>query len=292
MDSSNADARIRAGIFGYPLGHSISPAFQQAAFDHIGVDATYEAWQTPPGELANAVSCLRRNIYLGANVTVPHKVTVRDYLDDLDPWAEVIGAVNTIVSKDGRLVGFNTDAYGLIESLRREARFDARGKKVVLIGAGGAARAAAFGLAREAVSSLVIANRTPARAEALAAELRGSVTEVAALDLASSTLAQWIASADLVVNATSVGMQGGPAEGRSPVADGLIPSTCVVVDMVYSPEATPLLKMAKDAGARVVEGLPMLVHQGAAAFELWTGEEAPIEVMFSAARRALAAQSR
>ena len=292
MAASIPDATLRVGIFGYPLGHSISPAFQQAAFDHIGLDARYEVWQTAPGELAKAVSRLRRDGYLGANVTVPHKVAVRDHLDELDPWAEAIGAVNTIVSKGGRLVGFNTDAYGLIEALRREAQFDARGKKVVLIGAGGAARAAAFGLAREAVASLIIANRTPARAEALADELRDSVTDVAALDLASSTLAGRIASADLIVNATSVGMQGGPAEGRSPVANGLIQPTCVVHDMVYNPEATPLLKMAKDAGARIVGGLPMLVHQGAAAFERWTGKDAPIDVMYSAARQALASQVR
>ncbi len=286
------DATLRVGIFGYPLGHSISPAFQQAAFDHVGLDARYEAWQTPPDALAEAVSCLRRNGYLGANVTVPHKVAVREHMDELDPWAEAIGAVNTIVSQEGRLVGFNTDAHGFVESLRSEVRFDARGKRVVLIGAGGAARAAAFGLAREGAASLVIANRTPARAEALAAEIRDSVAEVAALDLESPSLAERIASADLVVNATSVGMQGGPAEGRSPVADGLIPPACVVHDMVYNPEATPLLKMAKDAGAQIVGGLPMLVHQGAAAFERWTGKDAPIDVMFSAARRALAAQVR
>ena len=292
MGASITDAKLRVGIFGYPLGHSISPAFQQAAFDHIGLDARYEAWETPPGALAKAVSCLRRDGYLGANVTVPHKEAVRDHMDELDPWAEAIGAVNTIVSHEGRLVGFNTDAHGFVEALRCEARFDARGKRVVLIGAGGAARAVAFGLAREGVASLVIANRTPARAEALAAELRDSVAEVAALDLASSSLGERIASADLIVNATSVGMQGGPAEGRSPVADGLIPPTCVVHDMVYNPEATPLLKMAKDAGAHIVGGLPMLVHQGAAAFEHWTGKDAPIDVMFSAARRALAANAR
>ena len=292
MDASIPDAKLRVGIFGYPLGHSISPAFQQAAFDHLGLDARYEAWETPPAELAKAVSCLRQDGYLGANVTVPHKLAVLDHLDELDPWAEAIGAVNTIVNQDGRLVGFNTDAYGFVESLRREARFEARGKKIVLIGAGGAARAAAFGLAREGVSSLIIANRTPARAEALAAGLRDSVAEVAAMDLASSSLGERIASADLIVNATSVGMQGGPAEGRSPVAEGLIQPNCVVHDMVYNPEATPLLKMAKGAGAQIVGGLPMLVLQGAAAFERWTGKDAPIDVMFSAARRALSAQDR
>ena len=279
------------GIFGYPLGHSISPAFQQAAFDHIGLNARYESWPTPPDALEKAVACLRLDGYLGANVTVPHKVAVRDHLDELDPWAETIGAVNTIVRQGERLVGFNTDAYGFVESLRCEAQFEARGTRVVLIGAGGAARAAAFGLAREGVASLAIANRTPIRGEALADELRDSVAEVTALDLASSTLGERIASADLIVNATSVGMQGGPAEGQSPVPDGLIPTSCVVYDMVYNPEATPLLKMAKIAGAQVVGGLPMLVYQGAAAFERWTGKDAPIDVMFSAARRALAAQA-
>lgn len=280
------------GILGYPLGHSISPAFQQAAFEHIGLATRYEAWQTAPAALARAVSCLRQEGYLGANVTVPHKVAVRDHVDELDPWAEAIGAVNTIVNLHGRLIGFNTDAYGLIQSLKSEARFDARGKRVVLLGAGGAARAAAFGLAREGVASLAIANRTVARAEELAADLRDTVADVLALDPESSTLAERTASADLIVNATSVGMRGGPAEDRSPVADGLIPPACVVLDMVYNPEATPLLEMAKDAGASIVGGLPMLVHQGAAAFERWTGKKAPIDVMFAAARRALAAQTR
>ncbi len=292
MRASIPDAKLRVGIFGYPLGHSISPAFQQAAFDHYGLNARYEAWQTTPEALAKSVAGLRQNGYLGASVTVPHKVAVCDLVDELDPWAEAIGAVNTIVNQDGSLAGLNTDAYGFIESLRAEAGFEARGKNAVLVGAGGAARAAAHGLAREGVASLVIANRTVGRAEALAGELRDSVAHVLALDLTSSTLRTRMASADLIANATSVGMKGGSAEGLSPVAEDIIPPGSVVLDMVYNPEATPLLKRAGHAGARVVGGLPMLVYQGAAAFERWTGKDAPVSVMFRAAHRALAAHIR
>ncbi|MCL0028658.1 shikimate dehydrogenase [Dehalococcoidia bacterium] len=276
------------GILGYPLGHSISPAFHTAAFHHYGLDTRYEAWQTPPEALAASVACLREVGYLGASVTLPHKVAVCDLVDELDPWAYAIGSVNTIVNQEGSLIGFNTDAYGFIESLRAEAEFEARGKSAVLIGAGGASRAAARGLAREGVASLVIANRTLSPPPALACELRDSVAEVLALRLVSSDLRDRLATADLIVNATSVGMQGGPSEGRSPLEEDTISPNCVVLDMVYIPETTPLLEMAGHSGARIVSGLPMLIYQGAAAFEHWTGKDAPIEVMFAAARRALA----
>ena len=137
---------LRAGIFGYPLGHSISPAFQQAAFDHLGIDAIYEAWETPPEKLGHAVASLRSGDFMGANVTVPHKQAVQQHLDTIEPLAASIGAVNTIVRDDSQLVGHNTDASGFIQSLKREAKFEPTGKRVVLICSGGAARAAAYGL--------------------------------------------------------------------------------------------------------------------------------------------------
>jgi shikimate dehydrogenase len=275
------------GILGYPLAHSISPAFQQAACDHYSLPARYEAWPVPPENLEAGVRKLRDESYLGANVTVPHKEKVKAFLDHIDPWAKSIGAVNTIVREGDRLVGYNTDAYGFIRSLKDMGQFDPRGKNVVILGAGGAARAAVFGLAQEGVASLTIANRTIARAQALADEVRGSVASISAVSMADADLKQAAAGADLIVNSTSIGMRHGDAEGLSPVAASFIPSHALVYDMVYNPEETPLLVEARKAGARTLGGLPMLIYQGAAAFERWTGREAPVDVMFEAGKKAL-----
>ena len=276
------------GIFGYPLGHSISPAFQQAAFDHHSLLVEYRAWPTPPERLAEEVHKLRGEEYLGANVTVPHKERVFEYLDDTDSWAKSVGAVNTIVREGSRLMGYNTDSFGFVKSLKEVGEFDPRGKNVVILGAGGAARAAVFGLAKEGIASLTIANRTLGRAQALADDVRGSIAPVTAVPLEPADLEKVCASADLIVNTTSVGMLHGDADGGTPLKAESIPSGVLVYDMVYNPPETPLLKEARRAGARGMGGLPMLIYQGAAAFELWTGREAPIEVMFPAGEKALA----
>ena len=276
------------GIFGYPLGHSISPAFQQAALDYHGVPATYHAWPVPPDRLADEVARLRGVDYLGANVTVPHKEHVREYLDEIDPWAQSIGAVNTIVREGSRLVGYNTDAYGFIKSLNKVGGFDPDGKRVVILGAGGAARAAVFGLAEEGISSLTIANRTLQRAQSLADEVSGSIAAVEAISVSGPSLADACADAQLIVNCTSIGMRHSETEGSTPLDANLIPAGSLVYDMVYNPPRTPLLLAAAQAGANAVGGLSMLIYQGAAAFEHWTGKEAPIEVMFRAGEQALA----
>ena len=278
---------LLAGIFGYPIGHSISPAMHNAAFRQSGIDAVYEAWETRPEDLAAGVAALREDGYLGANVTVPHKQAVMEYLDEIDDLAARIGAVNTIVNRDGRLVGSNTDALGFINSLQSEAGVSAAGLDVALIGAGGAARAAAYALADERAGALAIANRTVERAESLSAEIRRAGVQTAAFGIADPDFLSACERADLIVNSTSVGMLHGPAEGRSPIPASAIPPGCVVYDMVYNPPNTPLLTDAKKAGARSVGGLPMLVYQGAAAWTRWTGREAPIETMFDAAKEAL-----
>ncbi|MDP7102506.1 MAG: shikimate dehydrogenase [SAR202 cluster bacterium] len=283
----------RVGIFGYPLGHSMSPALQQAALDEYALDALYEAWPTPPDRLAEAVAGLREPGCYGANVTVPHKEAVMGMLDRLDQQAEAIGAVNTIVTEsDGKLAGYNTDIYGFLASLSSEAGFDPAGKRVVMLGAGGAAKAAAFALVEGNVASLDIANRTVARAEALIAELSSNGAETSAFAIDSTGLADRCANADLIVNCTSIGMRGSPSPDASPLLDGAIQPGCLVYDIVYNPEVTPLLAQAEEAGARTLGGLPMLVYQGAAAFEKWTGMSAPVEVMMAAARRAMEEQTR
>ena len=278
-----------AGLLGYPLGHSLSPAFQQAAFDHCSLPVRYDAWSIPPARLRSEVERLRGDAFLGANVTVPHKEAVMSMVDEVEPWARRIGAVNTIVKDGELLVGHNTDAGGFIAALRESGGVEPRGKGVVLLGAGGASRAAAFALASEGASWLTIANRTLERAQALAADLRETAERVEAVPLEGSRVTTACARADIIVNCTSIGMLHSDDEGRSPVDGTAVPSTALVYDMVYNPAQTPLLVEAGQAGARTLGGLSMLVYQGAASFELWTGREAPVQVMFEAARRALAA---
>ena len=279
----------QVGIIGYPLKHSISPSFQQVAFDHYSLPVRYSAWSTHPDMLREQILKLRGDSYIGANVTVPHKENVRAHLDEIDPWATSIGAVNTIVNEDGRLTGYNTDASGFARSLKETGGFDPAGKRVLLLGAGGAARAAVFALANENVASLTIANRTVERAQRLADEVRGLIFHVAAVPLKPSHLSAAAASADLIVNSTSIGMSQGDSEDRSPLMARHIPRSALVYDMVYNPPETPLLLEAKRAGAPTLGGLAMLIYQGAAAFERWTGQEAPIDLMFRAGRDALAA---
>ena len=279
-------------LLAYPAGHSISPVFQQAALDHQGLDVRYDAVSTAPDALGDVVDTLRGEGYLGANVTIPHKEAVRRHLDALDPWAETLGAVNTIVKQGDRLLGHNTDAYGLLRALREQAGFQPRGRSVLLLGAGGAARAAGFGLCRDGVSTLTIANRTVERGEDLVAALRQGETALSAISLERGGIDEAVAGADLVVNATSVGMSHGGAAGESPIDIGLVRPGTVVFDMVYTPLETPLVEDARSVGAVGVSGLWMLIYQGAAAFELWTGQEAPVEVMYEAGRSALLGAAR
>jgi len=279
---------LNVGIIGYPLGHSISPAFQQAAFDHYGMDARYLVWETPLDGLTQRIQSLRAPSVLGANVTVPHKEAVRSSLDSLSEAAGRTGAVNTIVNRNGLLEGHNTDVPGFLRALKEDSGFDPRGKRVLLLGAGGAARAAAYALADAGVASLTIANRTAERAQRLI-QVLGIGAIAKAIPMERDALASdhgW----DLIINTTTLGMWHSPGEGQSPLPASLIPPRALVYDLVYNPPDTPLLLEARKAGARTLGGLPMLVYQGAEAFQLWTGKEAPLKVMFEAARRALASR--
>lgn len=276
----------RVGIIGHPVAHSLSPVFQGAAFAHSGLDARYEAWDTPPSELPRRVASLREEACLGANVTIPHKETVIPLLDELGGESARVGAVNTIVNREGRLFGFNTDGPGFVAALRNEAHFDPAGRSVLLVGAGGAARGIAFALADVGVD-LGIWNRSHERALSLVADLLsdrrpGSHTVV------HSRRRLDPGGYDCVVNCTSVGMRGGGAEAEMPFDVSELTRGALVVDIVYRPEETPLLASARASGHPVLGGLPMLIYQGALSFELWTGIPAPVDVMFDAARRALA----
>ncbi|MBF8264679.1 MAG: shikimate dehydrogenase [Dehalococcoidia bacterium] len=298
------------GIIGHPLTHSISPVFQQAALDHYGLDIRYQVWEVEKVELG--MEYLNQAQSLGANVTVPYKETITPFLDSLESQAWRIGAVNTIVKEDkqgpsgtpsrevsmwnpterqfGRLKGYNTDAHGFFRALMDDADFDPENKVAVLLGAGGVARAAGFVLVDAGVRSLIILNRNLERANTLAELLNQQAKapqNVAARAWKEEVMLRMLPLADLIVNCTTLGMKHSPGEGQSPITADLLTTNTLVYDLVYNPIETPLLKEAKKAGARTLSGLSMLVYQGAASFELWTGKEAPLDIMFKSARRAL-----
>jgi len=286
------------GLIGYPLKHSISPYFQQAALDYHQLDIRYEAWEISSKGLGDAVARLREPRNLGANVTVPYKEAVLPLLDEVDEQASLIGAVNTIVKRDNRLLGFNTDVYGFAQALYKEGHFEPEGKQAVILGAGGAARAVSFALVRKKVSALIIINRTLEKARALADSLKryirdsslrseGLKTSVTTLPWQSLTSPKTLDDCHLIVNCTTMGMKYSSQEGQSPLSLEVIPNHILVYDLVYNPWLTPLLQLAQRAGANTLGGLPMLVYQGAASFELWTDKEAPIDIMLDKAKEAL-----
>ena len=283
----------RLGIIGYPIGHSMSPVMFRAALAKCGLDITYDAWEVAPENLDEFLAGVRNSEgkILGFNATVPHKEAVMTAMDEVSAEAQRAGAVNTVVNDDGRLFGQNTDGAGFVRALREEAGFSFEGSRVLIIGAGGAARGVVMALAGECVEDITIANRTTERAQRLADDLaRHFGGGVQAISLESSDLKQAAASSDLIVQCTTMGMLHTPAADVSPLASADIPANALVYDLVYNPPQTPLMREAARAGSRVYGGLSMLVYQGAIGFELWTGRQASVEAMFEAARAALAKQ--
>jgi shikimate dehydrogenase len=276
-----------APVIGYPLAHSVSPQIYAAAFPAVGIDGRCDAWAEPPEALKAAAKRLRGPDFLGACITVPHKEAVIPFLDELDPMAERVGALNCIVNAGGRLIGYNSDLYGFMRSLR-EAGFDPTGRNVLLLGAGGSARAVAVGLLDAGVASLVLSGRSAERVASTAKALstsRGAAIRTLAFtepDFPSACL-----SADLIVNCTPIGMAHTAEVAQSPIAAALIPPAAFVYDLVYNPLTTVLLSEARALGAQAVPGLDMLVYQAAENVRLWTGMEPPIDIMRIAGQRAL-----
>ena len=266
------------GIIGDPIEHTMSPVIQNAAFEKLGIDYVYLPFRVRSEEVGKAIDGMRALNIRGLNVTIPHKVAVIPFLDKLDPLAEQIGAVNTIVNDDGALTGYNTDASGFLQALL-EKGIEPKGKNIVILGAGGASRAVSFILA-EKEANLVILNRLLELdwAEELARKISQVFRkEVKALELDEKNLAMVLENADILINATSVGMS--PNINESPVPARLLKPGLIVYDIVYNPIKTRLLEEAEAIGAQTIGGLDMLVWQGALAFEKWTGVKAPIEVM-------------
>jgi shikimate dehydrogenase len=268
-----------AAVIGMPVRHSLSPAIHNAAFRSAGVDWVYVALPVEPGDVPDALAGMRALGIGGLNVTMPHKEAVHHAMDVLDPVAAALRTVNTVVPlSDGRLSGHTTDGAGFLDALRIDEGVDVAGMRVVVLGAGGAARAVVDALARAGAAQVIVVNRSPDNA-ASAAALAGSVGRTGAMTD--------VAAADLVVNATPIGM----GTDATPVDPASLRAGQIVVDLVYHPLDTALLQAARAAGARAVDGLGMLVHQAAHSFRLWTGVDAPVTVMRDAALAELAART-
>lgn len=283
----NFDGRsVLYGLYGYPVGHSVSPPMQNAAFAAYGIDAVYQSFNVEPAALAEAVKAIRSPGMGGVNLTIPHKRAVVKYLDKTEGKAAASGSVNTIVRRDGRLVGYSTDGEGFIRSLREEAGLDLIGKKVCLLGTGGAALALAVRLRREGVGALVVITRQASRDK-----IEWPTGVVSALEaVLTYEMVQadpkTLADCSLIVNATPLGMS--PLEDAMPeIPCDVFRSGVVLYDLIYRPARTKLMCLAEAAGATVMNGLGMLVYQGAASFELWTGQPAPVAAMRIAATNAL-----
>ena len=275
----------KAYVIAYPAGHSLSPIMHNAAFKHLGLAAHYEALESPPDKLANTIESLRSENVYGANVTIPHKLAVMPLLDNLTEEARNIGAVNTIINHDGVLTGHNTDATGFSRALQEDAHFDPKGHKVIMLGAGGAARAILYALLKADVDKVGIYNRTSSKAYNLATDFE-KLGKIEIVD--KNQLTEIIKQATLLVNTTSVGMEkAGVNPQESPLPNNILPLKGLVCDIIYKPNTTLLLKDAQKAGLKIQNGLPMLVYQGAEAFTNWTGQKAPAKVMFTALKNHL-----
>jgi shikimate dehydrogenase len=282
-----------AGLIGWPLDHTLSPAMHNAAYEAMGLDWVYLPLPVREGQdLMRVVAGLRALPFVGFNVTMPYKRVMLNICDEVATAAALAGAVNTVHVVDGRLIGYNTDGRGLMESLKDEAGFEPQGKRAVIIGAGGAAGAALVGLMLEKADHITVAGRRPEIAEDMIENLGDRLRETTAEAIALTDARDAVESADLVINATPLGMQ---PDDELPVPKDWLQPGQVVADMVYRPSTTQLMEAATARGARVVGGLGMLVDQGAIAIEIWNSgiqNAAPRAVMRSAATAALAAEPR
>ncbi len=272
----------QVGLLGYPLKHSVSSVFQQVAFDHFSLSTRYVNLSVDPLRLPEVVAKLRQENFLGANVTIPHKENIIPLIDEPSDLVLSVGAVNTILNSSGKLFGFNTDVDGFIDSLKLKLKLDLINKNIVVIGAGGAAKAAIFGLCRENVGSVTVYNRTLERSKIL-------LTQFPDLCIAKNIndLQKACANSELIVNCTSVGMAHTDTEDASPINVEFISEGSMVFDMVYNPIRTKLIKECEKRKIKVAGGLWMLVYQGAKSFKIWTNKEAPVDLMYDAAIKAI-----
>jgi shikimate dehydrogenase len=284
----NVDPPIRLGVAGAPVEQSLSPQMQNAALQACKIEMQYARFHISPDELEEAMRIFTELDFVGVNLTLPHKIPAAGYLQELDETARRIRAVNGITISEGKMRGFNTDGLGFARAIREEFSVDLRDLRVLVLGAGGAARAIALQCARENCERLVVANRTFEKAKTLTDELRaffagprvlGPVPRLQPIAWEEAAMRPQVANLDLIVNATPLGLK---RTDLSPLPSLLLAPHLMVYDTVYSNHRTPLISAAVEAGARAANGLSMLLHQGALAFEIWFGRDAPIDAMRSA----------
>ncbi len=275
------------GVIGDPIEHSLSPAMHNAAFEALKLDCVFLAFKVGLSQVEDTLRGMRSLGIRGLNVTMPDKNAVISYLNEVNEIAKFLGSVNTILNDDGRLLGFSTDGEGASRALK-EYGISLSGKKLLLLGGGGAAKAIAYTLSQE-LEELTLLNRTPEKTNALVDGLKKLGRKVSNGPLSESTIEDSLKDADILINATNVGML--PVE-RSLLKSEWLRPDLTVMDIVYNPLETKLAKDAKEAGAKVISGLEMLIYQGAASFEIWTGKPAPVEVMRKAAESQLSGARR
>ncbi|MEY2497893.1 MAG: shikimate dehydrogenase, partial [Verrucomicrobiota bacterium] len=284
-DRQKSAPPIRLGVLGDPIAHSFSPQMQNAALRASKMKMEYAAFQIAPGELRDALELLREQNFVGVNLTIPHKIAALEFMDELDENARGAGAVNTVKIENGQLRGFNTDGKGFARAIREEFSVDLRDLRVLILGAGGAARAIALQCAKENCERLVIANRDLEKAKELTEGLRpffagpkvlGPVPRLQSIAWDESVFRFQIANLDLVVNATPLGLNRADAP---PIPARLLAPHLMIYDTIYSRGPTAFISAALEAGARAANGLSMLPHQGALAFEIWFGRVAPLDAM-------------
>jgi shikimate dehydrogenase len=267
-------------LLGNPLGHTLSPAMHNRLFEKLDLDYLYLPVEVSAEDLETVFSGLKKMNVAGFNVTIPHKIAIMDLLDELDPLAEVIGAVNTICIKAGRSIGYNTDGEGFVKYLETTLNTSIEKKKLLILGCGGASRGISMTMASRGAAKIYLCNRTASKAEALTGEINAKIRTCAeAIPQTPAEMEKALAECDILVNATSVGMQ--PHADDIPIDEALLRKELAVADLVYMPLMTRLLSAAQQRGCAIVKGHGMLVHQGALGFKLWTGVAPIIEEMFA-----------
>ena len=259
-------------VIGDPIDHSLSPNIHNAAFRHLKLDHTYIAYKIPAGELSAGIEALKAIKIAGFNVTIPHKIEMMKFLDEMDTTCKVIGAVNTVLNEDGKLKGYNTDMIGFLDPIKKK-NLTIKDSQVLLLGAGGAARAIVTAMVKEKAGKITIVNRTLENANKLAefAKKIGGNVDTVSIQEANKLIADY----KFIINSTSIGMRNEP----SPISTENISKDSIVYDIVYQPINTDLIKKSKENGATIIYGYEMLLSQAACSFEIWHKMEAPYDVM-------------
>ncbi len=275
------------GIIGHPIKHSISPAIHSVAINHWNLPLEYKKWDLLPEQLGHFIETIKSKKTIGINVTVPYKTTIMDYLDHIDPWANTAGAINTIRKKDDKLIGYNTDGIGFMESLEKDFQLEINNKNIMVCGSGGSAKAITLSLTNKKINLIAFCSRNLEKTQYLLNICKQNKIKTTWIPLNNNQAGQELNNFDLIINCTPVGMKNTELEKETLFNENHFTNKQFVFDLVYNPLKTELLKQAEKAGALTCDGLGMLVRQAAHSFKIWTGKDAPINKMMTKARTIL-----